>query len=32
MIAQQDGAEERVMWNIRKKVNIKQDKRDIYLK
>ena len=23
--AQQDGAEERVLWNIRKKVNIKQD-------
>ena len=23
--AQQDGAEERVLWNLRKKVNIKQD-------
>ena len=23
--AQQDGAEERVQWNLRKKVNIKQD-------
>ena len=23
--AQQDGAEEQVLWNLRKKVNIKQD-------
>ena len=23
--AQQDGAEERVLWNLRKKINIKQD-------
>ena len=23
--AQQDGAEERALWNLRKKVNIKQD-------